>query len=136
MPHLESTILTPSKFKPEDAYFPCPANIRPGEGKAFVAMFPEETEVGDTFEFQGRTVRLERPKEVADKYRPDVGVVIHPGDSPYLYVGQIVGVKPYTGVWMTNRDLPFIPEGREMRILGTVDDVLDNIVVEFVEEAA
>jgi hypothetical protein len=94
-------------------------------------MFPSEAKVGESFEFQGRTVQLERTKEVAEKFRPDVAVVIHAGDAEDLYVGQVVGVRPWTGAWLHTKDLPWIPEGREMRVLGTVDTVMDNVLVEF-----
>jgi hypothetical protein len=85
------------------------------------------------------------PDEIASKYQPDYGVVYDPGSCLInkelggrvkkcrcpgcqgLKAGMLVGVKPYTGNWYTHKDFDWIPEGRIVKILGTVDDWTDNI---------
>jgi hypothetical protein len=44
--------------------------------------------------------------------------------------GMLVAVKPYTGNWYTHADLPWIPEGRVLKILGTVEDWSENGIAE------
>ncbi len=128
MPHLESRILVPSAFDAEGVLFDIPLHAYPG--KPIVCMVPREEVV--------RAIHI--PKEVADKYQPDFGVVakfrprtdkdhrvLHPQDLE-LRPGMLVAIKPYTGNWYTSRDFPWIPEGRVMKILGTVEDWSKNVL--------
>jgi len=73
------------------------------------------------------------PEEVSSKYQPDWGVVarVHPHDTRNwgLEPGHIVAVEPYKGVWYSHLDFAWIPKDRLVKILGTVDHWMQNIVV-------
>jgi hypothetical protein len=85
-------------------------------------------------------MKLLIPKEVADKYQPDFGVIAafaprldSDGDVLYrwdleLKPGMLVAIKPYTGNWYTHADFPWIPAGRLLKILGTVEDWKENVL--------
>ena len=134
MPHLANKILAPSSFSAEGALFDVP--LRPYPGKPIVCMVPRECEI----KFAGQALPLLIPPEVADKYQPDFGVVakFSPridayGDVLYsrdleLRPGMLVAIKPYTGNWYTHADFAWIPEGRILKILGTVEDWSDNVL--------
>ena len=128
MPHLADRILTPGRFAAEGILFDVP--IRAYPGKPIVCMAPREEVI--------RSIHI--PKEVADKYQPDFGIVaafrprtdchgrvMYPHDLE-LRAGMLVAIKPYTGNWYTHRDFDWIPEGRILKILGTVEDWSENIL--------
>jgi hypothetical protein len=116
--------------------------LQPYPGKPIVVMLPVETEREGIIKYI--------PKEVAEKYAPDFGVVAafkpsldSEGDptnrhDEHLKVGMLVAVKPYTGNWYTHSDFDWIPEGRTVKILGTVEPWWENIIaaVETDEAAA
>lgn len=132
MPHLDHKLLTPTKFNAADVLFPVP--LRPYPGKPIVCMVPVEQER------VSEELTLLIPKEVAEKYSPDFGVVVGfeprrdiDGDICYrwdeeLKVGMLVAIKPYTGNWYTSREFDWIPEGRMLKILGTVEPWTENIL--------
>ncbi len=136
MAHLQDRILTPQSFSAENVLFPI--YIKPYPGKPVVVMVERE-------EINGSILI---PKEVADKYQPDFGVVAafeprrdSDGDIIYerdhhLKVGMLVAVKPYTGNWYTHRDFDWIPEGRILKILGTVEDWSENVLAAIEMEVA
>lgn len=133
--HLENVVLAPSKFTSEGVLsFPIP--WKPVKNKPIVVMVPSE---------RVRESGLEIPKEVAEKYQPDYGVVYATGgcmesdfgmrvkgcDCPGccgLKYGDLVAVKPYTGAWFTHKDEPWIPEGRIVKILGSATPWYENIL--------
>lgn len=105
--------------------------MRAQVGKPIVVMVPEE---------KVRESGIEIPDTVAAKYQPDYGVVFDPGACPErtkhctcpgcsgLKKGDLVAVKPYTGAWFKHSDFNWIPEGRMVKILGSVSDWSDNIL--------
>src|SRR4051794_19659555 len=130
MPHLAQQLLTPASLTADGVLFDVP--LRPYPGKPIVCMVPREEER----RFENLTLHI--PAEVADKYQPDFGVVaefapryddrgslIYPWDRE-LRRGMLVAVKPYTGSWYTHADFAWIPEGRVMKILGSVEDWSEN----------
>ncbi|HVT12824.1 MAG TPA: hypothetical protein VHE55_11200 [Fimbriimonadaceae bacterium] len=129
MPHLAEKILTPTRFSAEGVLFDVPLRAYPG--KPIVCMVPRETE---------RESGLMIPPEVADRYQPDFamvakfaprldrfGGILYPWDLE-LRPGMLVAVKPYTGNWYTHADFQWIPEGRILKILGTVEDWSENVL--------
>lgn len=138
MPHLDNRILAPQVFEAEGVKFP--VYIRPMAGKPIVCMVPRE-------ETMGNEMKFDLPKEVSEKYQPDFGVVAafrprqdSEGNIIYAHDRELVermkkgavlvAVKPYTGNWYTSKDFDWIPEGRIMKILGTVEDWNENILTE------
>lgn len=136
--HLENQILAPETLSSEGVLsFEIP--LRAQIGKPIVVMVPEEKE---------RASGLVIPDKVASKYQPDYAVVYDPGGCPDsrfggrvrkcpcpscsagLKKGDLVAVKPYTGVWYTSKDFDWIPQGRIVKILGTVDDWSNNLLAE------
>lgn len=133
--HLENTILPPQTLSSEGVIdFEIP--LRAQASKPIVVMVPEEkvTKGG-----------IELPDTVASKYQPDYAVVFDPGGCPDskmgrvrgctcpvcrngLKKGDLVAIKPYTGAWYTHSDFVWIPNGRMIKILGSVDDWNDNIL--------
>lgn len=111
--------------------------LRAQLGKPIVVMVPEE---------RVRASGIEIPDEVASKYQPDYGVVYDPGACEIhniaggrvkgctcpgccgLKAGQLVAIKPYTGVWYKHSDFDWIPEGRIVKILGNVDEWHQNVL--------
>ena len=136
MPHLETRILTPSRFTAEGVLFDVPLRAYPG--KPIVCIVPRELE--HRIEFAGQALPLHIPREVADKYQPDFGVVAkfaprldENGDVLFrrdleLRPGMLVAIKPYTGAWYTHADFHWIPEGQILKILGTVEDWSENVL--------
>lgn len=124
MPHLATQLLTPQQFNAEGILFPVPLASYPG--KPIVIMLPIEERVGE--------LDILIPKEVAEKYAPDFGVVVHfqprkDSDGRVIFSrdlelkpGMLVAVKPYSGCWYNHKDFPWIPEGRMVKILGSAVD--------------
>jgi hypothetical protein len=121
--------------------------LRPYPGKAVVIMLPFETmQPRAEFEFQGRKVKLELPdsflyvhpdgrskadgRVVGSRQQADVGIVarftperdskgrIINAHQEQIREGMIVGVRPYAGSWFGHAELPWIPQGRRIVILG------------------
>ncbi len=115
MPHLDSVVLMPHS-SPSEVLFP--VRLRAVAGKPLVCMVPPDS----------RWESLVLPDVVRGRYQPDVGVVADAAGCDGLSVGQFVALKPYTGAWFTCRDLNWIPEGRELRILGTADPWDENVL--------
>ena len=139
MPHLDHKILTPTRLSKDGVLFDVP--LRPYPGKPIVCMVPREL-------LAGTELNIHLPPEVADKYQPDFGVVakfaprldqhgrcLFAWDRE-LRPGMLVAVKPYTGSWYTRADFPWIPEGRMLKILGTVEDWSENVLAAVEPEAA
>lgn len=128
MPHLDNVILPASTLDPAGVLFPIP--YRATRGKPIVCMYPEVKQR----RIDGTDIVIEIPEEVASKYQPDWGVVasVHPDDTWEfgLEVGHIVAVKPYTGAEFAHgdQDWPGIPKDRLVRVLGTVDHWMSNIL--------
>lgn len=116
--HLANTILVPRELPSPEAVLFDTSGYRPSRGRPLVCMAPREEQVGGLY----------MPEVVQARYQSDVGVVADPADTPDLERGMVVLIKPYTGKWMTSVDFDWIPEGRELRQLGTVDDALDNVL--------
>jgi hypothetical protein len=154
--HKEDEIFTPTNWECE--MFPVP--LRPYRGRAIVIMFPVERTRKVTFGDQEIDFLLPERVHVDDEFgardvdmgakygSPDFGVVARfsprlDSEGNYLYEvdkhireGMVVAVKPFTGAWFTHREFDWIPEGRMIKILGTVDDIADNIIAEMVQDAA
>lgn len=108
--------------------------LRPYPGKPIVCMVPRE----EAREFEELTIHI--PKEVAEKYQPDFGVVAafvprRDAEGNIIYAcdlelgpGMLVAIKPYTGNWYSHADFPWIPDGRILKILGTVEDWTENVL--------
>lgn len=132
-PHLASTVLAPQKFENVPLF---DVYLRRVPGKPIVIMVPEDQKWG----------AIELPDEVKSKYQPDFGVLI--GFAPRVGYDHdlalhrdfqqaqregrqmIVAVKPYTGVWYNHMDFDWIPQGRIVKILGTVEDWNQNLLAE------
>jgi len=157
--HWEDRLIVPESFDCE----PFPVPLKPGPGKAWVAMCKTPDEVGEGFNWQGKDMKLILPSGAwsddeygvrqgditAKYYMPDFGRLVRfepklnsKGEVPAFYrslrAGMIVAVKPFTGMWLTNADFPWIPQGRILKLVGTVNDLSDDILayVEQDEEAA
>src|SRR4051794_34276834 len=116
MAHLDSVVLLPHA-SPVASDVQFPVALRAVLGKPIVCMVPSDASWGS----------LELPEIVRGRYQPDVGVVADPAGCDGLSVGRFVALKPYTGAWFTSRDFAWIPEGRELRILGTADPWDENV---------
>lgn len=124
----------PSALDAEGVLFDVP--LKPYPGKPIVCMLPVE----EVHRIERSLLELHIPREVAEKYAPDFGVVAKfqprlDSDGRFLFSwdrelhpGMLVAVKPYTGNWYTHADFPWIPEGRTMKILGTVEDWSENVL--------
>jgi len=112
--------------------------LRAYPGKPIVCVVPRELERNVLV--AQHAVPLHIPAEVADKYQPDFGVVAkfaprldENRDVLFrrdleLKPGMLVAIKPYTGAWYTHADFHWIPEGRILKILGTVEDWSENVL--------
>jgi len=112
--------LPPSDFNAEGVLFDVP--LKAQFGKPIVVMYPEDEAKGGIL----------LPETVRSKYQPDWAVVakVHPDDT-YLWgleVGHIVPVKPYTGAWFGPEEFDWIPKGRLIKILGTAEHWMENIL--------
>lgn len=61
------------------------------------------------------------------KYRDDAGTVVSSGVQG-IKQGDRVLVNPYDGLWMTDKDAAWVPEGREVRFFGVSSPWHDSLV--------
>jgi hypothetical protein len=80
----------------------CPA------GKVMVEMLPSARQIG----------ALLVPDGVAEKYRPDIGIVLAAGPDHDLEIGTMVGVAPYDGIWIDGWDAGGYRTANQIRCYG------------------
>lgn len=151
--HWENKLIAPGTW--DCPLFDIP--IEPYTGRAFVIMCPIPEETGEGFEWHGEKMKLLLPRgvyepdkhdsqgDIAAKYHaPDFGRMVkfkarRDSDGRYLKpidreldriveFFPLVAVKPYKGTWLNSRDFDWIPEGRMVKILGSPDDIGQDIV--------
>jgi len=89
----------------------CPA------GKAMVEMLPAASQIGS----------LLVPPGVAEKYRPDIGVVLSVGPDVDLKPGTMVGVDPYHGIWIDGWDAAGYRTSNQVRCYGQASPFLGSV---------
>ena len=114
MAHLTAKRITPEDMDPAQVLFDVP--MIPLPGRVIVCMYParEKSDGGILLEGQ--------ESAVGSKYQPDFGVVASSGVSE-LKRGDIVGVKPYDGMWINHTDADWVPEKRQVRIYKDSDSI-------------
>jgi co-chaperonin GroES (HSP10) len=78
------------------------------QGMVVVEMLPAAKEVGGIL----------LPDVVADKYRPDVAIVLATGPDVSLPVGSMVAVRPYDGEWIEGFDAGGYATKNQVRFVG------------------
>jgi len=157
MPHLEDKILSPSRLSAEGVLFDVPLRAYPGKPivcmfprevsrqvewarHALPLQIPPE--VADKYQPDFGVVAKFAPRRAVQPPSAEPlpgGLDRRPSRSgrdevyPFpwdleLKSGMLVAVKPYTGVWFTHADFSWIPEGRVLKILGTVEDWSENVL--------
>jgi hypothetical protein len=83
-------------------------HIQCPEGVLVVEMLPGSKKIGSLF----------IPDEVADKYRPDIGIVISAGPGVSVERGTMVAVRPYDGTWIRGFECGSYKTTNQVRIYG------------------
>jgi hypothetical protein len=122
MPHAEHQI-----FSPLPGYFENPALIQALQAQ--IAVLPGRVAVvlDPVPECFAGSSLLTPQGAHAGKFRPDAGTVITSG-VPDLHPGDRVLVKPYDGLWMTDRDADWVPRGREIRFYGVSAPWYESVI--------
>lgn len=80
-----------------------------------------------------------KPIFIMEEAKPQLIQTLNPTDSNIGYVtdpagteleiGQRCLLQENAGAWFDSRDFDWIPEGKQIRIIGTVDPWIENVVV-------
>lgn len=122
MPHADNQVFLPPSDYSEDAAVLAELVKRvralPGRVAVLMDAVPERFSGSDLLVPLGRH---------AGKFRPDSGTVVASG-TVAVGPGLRVVVKPYDGLWLTDKDADWVPKGREVRFYGVASPWWESIV--------
>lgn len=122
MPHAEHQIFSPLPGHLEDPALISALQKRitvlPGRVSVLMDPVPEN--------FAGTGLLVPQGAH-SGKFRPDAGTVISSG-VPEIQPGNRVLVKPYDGLWLTDKDADWVPTHREVRLYGVASPWFESLI--------